>query len=194
MHLDMSCPRLTVLGLHPRPQQTAMPPEKARHKATEPAWRLPHAVTLLHNSRSTKRAPKCIWHIDMVHHPHDLHDTKRASPRHICRAVKQTRKGLQHAYSTSTTEHCTPPVSNPSPRHRRAPGRSSTATGYSSHRESQCPQRRPSPQPACSAPRLRHRRCPPTPCTSGSRPLYTLPKASSHPRSAIAVEDLPRRR
>ena len=101
VHLDMSCPRLTVLGLHPRPQQTAMPPEKARHKATEPAWRLPHAVTLLHNSRSTKRAPKCIWHIDMVHHPHDLHDTKRASPRHICRAVKQTRKGLQHAYSTS---------------------------------------------------------------------------------------------
>ena len=44
VHLDMSCPRLTVLGLHPRPQQTAMPPEKARHKATEPAWRLPHAT------------------------------------------------------------------------------------------------------------------------------------------------------
>ena len=73
------------------------PPQGHRAGLAPPA----RHVTLLHDSRSTKRAPECIWHIDMVHDPHDPHDTKRASPRHICRAVKQTRKGLQHAYSTS---------------------------------------------------------------------------------------------
>ena len=46
--LDVSSPRLTVLGLRPTPPQTATPPDKARHKATEPAWRLLHAVALLH--------------------------------------------------------------------------------------------------------------------------------------------------
>ena len=82
-HLDVSCPRLTVLGLRPRPQQTATPAEKARHEATEPAWRLLHAVTLLQIYKARTR-------VHMAHHAeHGPHDAKRATPRHILRAVKQ---------------------------------------------------------------------------------------------------------
>jgi len=82
-HLDVSSPRLTVLGLRPEPQQTATPPEKARHKATEPAWRLLHAVTLLQSEKARTR-------VHMAHHAeHGPHDAKRATPKHIVRAVKQ---------------------------------------------------------------------------------------------------------
>ena len=72
-----------VLGLRPEPQQTATPPEKARHKATEPAWRLLHAVTLLQIYKARTR-------VHMAHHAeHGPHDAKRATPKHIVRAVKQ---------------------------------------------------------------------------------------------------------
>ena len=36
-HLDVTRPHLTVLGLRPAPPQAATPPDRARHKATEPA-------------------------------------------------------------------------------------------------------------------------------------------------------------
>ena len=82
-HLDVSSPRLTVLGLRPKPQQAATPPEKARHEATEPAWRLLHAVTLLQIYKARTR-------VHMAHHAeHGPHDAKRATPKHILRAVKQ---------------------------------------------------------------------------------------------------------
>jgi len=82
-HLDISSARLTVLGLRPEPQQAATPPEKARHKATEPAWRLLHAVTLLQIYKARTR-------VHMAHHAdHGPHDAKRATPKHILRAVKQ---------------------------------------------------------------------------------------------------------
>ena len=82
-HLDVSSPRITVLGLRPEPQQTATPPEKARHKATEPAWRLLHAVTLLQIYKARTR-------VHMAYHAeHGPHDAKRATPEHIVRAVKQ---------------------------------------------------------------------------------------------------------
>ena len=82
-HLDISSPRLTVLGLRPEPQQAATPPEKARHKTTEPAWRLLHAVTLLQIYKARTR-------VHMAHHAdHGPHDAKRATPKHILRAVKQ---------------------------------------------------------------------------------------------------------
>jgi hypothetical protein len=81
--LDAAHPRLTVLGLRPAPPQTATPPDKARHKATEPAWRLLHAVTLLLLYQARNR-------VHMAHHAkHGPHDAKRATPRHILRAVKQ---------------------------------------------------------------------------------------------------------
>ena len=82
-HLDVSCPRLTVLGLRPKPQQTATPPEKARHEATEPAWRLLHAATLLQLHKARTR-------VHLAHHAeHGPHDAKHATPKHILRAVKQ---------------------------------------------------------------------------------------------------------
>jgi hypothetical protein len=82
-HLDVSHPRLTVLGLRPTPPQTATPPDRARHKATEPAWRLLHAVTLLHIYQARNR-------VHMAHHAkHGPHDAKRATPKHILRAIKQ---------------------------------------------------------------------------------------------------------
>jgi len=81
--LDVSHPRLTVLGLRPTPPQTATPPDKARHRATEPAWRLLHAVTLLHLYQARNR-------VHMAHHAkHGPHDAKRATPKHILRAIKQ---------------------------------------------------------------------------------------------------------
>ena len=67
-HLDISSPRLTVLGLRPGPQQAATPPETARHKATEPAWRLLHAVTLLQIYKARTRV-HVAHHAD--HGPHD---------------------------------------------------------------------------------------------------------------------------
>ena len=81
-HLDPSHPRLTVLGLRPAPPQTATPQDKARHRATEPAWRLLHAVALLHIYQARTR-------VHMAYHAkHGPHDAKRATPRHILRAIK----------------------------------------------------------------------------------------------------------
>ena len=120
-HLDVSCPRLTVVGLRPKPQQTATPPEKARHEATEPAWRLLHAATLLQIYEARTR-------VHMAHHAeHHPHDAKRATPKHIYSG--QSSRGSPRACSTSTTGRYTPPVSSPSPQPTGAPGQSSMATG-----------------------------------------------------------------
>ena len=81
--LDVSHPRLTVLGLRPAPPQTATPPDRARHRATEPAWRLLHAVALLYIYKARDR-------VHMAHHAkHGPHDARRATPKHILRAIKQ---------------------------------------------------------------------------------------------------------
>ena len=81
--LDVSHPRLTVLGLRPAPPQTATHPDRARHKATEPAWRLLHAVALLHIYKARNR-------VHMAHHAkHGPHDARRATPKHILRAIKR---------------------------------------------------------------------------------------------------------
>ena len=104
-----------------KPQQTATPPEKARHEATEPAWRLLHAATLLQIYEARTR-------VHMAHHAeHHPHDAKRATPKHIYSG--QSSRGSPRACSTSTTGRYTPPVSSPSPQPTGAPGQSSMATG-----------------------------------------------------------------
>jgi hypothetical protein len=83
--LDVSSPRLTVLGLRPTPPQTDPPPDKALHKATEPAWRLLHAVALFHIYKACK--PECTWHTT----PSTARTTPSA-PRlstYLLRAIKQ---------------------------------------------------------------------------------------------------------
>ena len=99
-HLDVTRPHLTVLGLRPAPPQAATPPDKARHKATEPAWRLLHAVTLLHIYQARNR-------VHMAHHAKNgPHDAKRATPRHILRAIKQriaTRVQYEHDRAQHTS-------------------------------------------------------------------------------------------
>ena len=42
-----TAPSLTVMGLHPKPGESEPQAAKDRFHATEPAWRLLHAVTLL---------------------------------------------------------------------------------------------------------------------------------------------------
>ena len=115
----MSCPRLTVLGLRPRPQQTATPAEKARHEATEPAWRLLHAVTLLQIYKARTR-------VHMAHHAeHGPHDAKRATPKHILRAVKQ-RVAARVQYEHDRALH----ASREQP---RPPGQKSAWAKFCSH-------------------------------------------------------------
>ena len=92
--LDVGDPTLTVLGLRPKPPDSASGPARAEHTASEPAWRLLHAVTLLRLHQARTRA-------HMAYHnqtgPHEPHQTK---PKHILRAIRQrctARLGYEHA-------------------------------------------------------------------------------------------------
>ena len=120
-HLDVTRPRLTVLGLRPTPPQAATPPDRARHKATEPAWRLLHAVTLLHIYQARNR-------VHMAHHAKNgPHDAKRATPRHILRAIKQ-RVAARVQYEHDRALHASREGPR-GPQGTRVPGQDSTATG-----------------------------------------------------------------
>ena len=81
--LDTATPRLTVMGLRPEPGPSPSKQARDRHAASEPAWRLLHAVTMLQIHQARTR-------VHMAHHAQGgPHEAKRAAPRHILRAVRQ---------------------------------------------------------------------------------------------------------
>jgi hypothetical protein len=179
-HLDVSSPRLTVLGLRPKPQQAATPPEKARHEATEPAWRLLHAVTLLQIYKARTR-------VHMAHHAeHGPHDAKRATPKHILRAVKQ-RVATRVQYEHDRALHASREQPRPSP-HRSAWAKFIShwvATGIASIRK--------------GGPRLNLLSPPPPTQPLPAKAVHIRVTATLHPAKgkqppkaawAIAVEDL----
>jgi hypothetical protein len=91
--LDTATPRLTVMGLRPEPGPSPSKQARDRHAASEPAWRLLHAVTLLQIHQARTR-------VHMAHHAQGgPHEAKRATPRHILRAVRQRVAGqVQYEY------------------------------------------------------------------------------------------------
>ena len=76
-------------GLRPVPPQTVTPPDKARHKATEPAWRLLHAVALLHIYKARNR-------VHMAHHA--KHGRTTPSAPHLSTYSEPSSKESPNAY------------------------------------------------------------------------------------------------
>ena len=101
-------PRLTVMGLRPEPGPSAPKQARVRHAASEPAWRLLHAVTLLQLHQARTR-------VHMAHHAQGgPHEAKRATPRHILRAVRQRVAG-QVQYEHDRAKHAMRGQPKPAP-------------------------------------------------------------------------------
>ena len=106
--LDTTTPRLTVMGLRPEPGPSATKQARDRHAASEPAWRLLHAVTLLQLHQARTR-------VHMAHHAQGgPHEAKRATPRHILRAVRQRVAG-QVRYEHDRAKHAMRGQPKPAP-------------------------------------------------------------------------------
>ena len=71
--IDVSTPRLTVMGLRQEPGGAASRQEPRRHAATEPAWRLLHAVTVLKIHQARTR-------VHMAHHAEAGQHDPKSSP------------------------------------------------------------------------------------------------------------------
>jgi hypothetical protein len=77
-------------SLRPEPGPSAPKQARDRHAASEPAWRLLHAITLRQFHQARTR-------VHMAHHAQGgPHEAKRATPRHILRAVRQRVTGQVH--------------------------------------------------------------------------------------------------
>jgi len=160
-------------SLRPEPGPSAPKQARDRHAASEPAWRLLHAVTLRQFHQARTR-------VHMAHHAQGgPHEAKRATPG---TSSAPSASASQARYMTRPSTPC---EASPSPRQGRELPRPQGRL-----RDSQPRQERATPQPAqrrashparCTRLHAHTRHSSPPPCQS---------RAAAEGRWALAVEDI----